>query len=223
MKILDGVDLELAAGEVRGLIGPSGAGKTTLGRVLGGLQQPSSGRIIWDGQPVEWPIRPRHLCAYVHQSAADALDPAMTAGGLLEEAWSLGARTAPLEMERRLRELDLGAELAQAGVERLSGGQRQRLALARILAIHPRLIVLDEPFSAVDASTSAVLEEALRRELAQGLAVLLIAHELGPLRRLTRRAELMWRGRRVESMDLDNPRHPVGAAWLRAARAWRRV
>jgi peptide/nickel transport system ATP-binding protein len=218
-----GVSLELAAGEVAGIVGESGSGKTTLGRCLVGLETPSSGSIVVDGieaarfHELDRPTRARfrRTVQMIFQNPYATLNPSFTIGGTLREAILIGG-TEPHEVERRLGQLLLRVGLPVSYVSRkpvaLSGGEHQRVAIARALAVRPKLLICDEPVSAVDVSVQAQLLElfrSLRHEF--GMTLLFITHDLAVARQIADRIHVMFQGRIVESGSaaqvLDSPQH----------------
>ena len=231
--LVDGVDLDLEAGEVTALVGESGAGKTLTGLALLGLVPPparmEAGAVTLGGVDLG-ALAPRSRrrvrgagIALVPQDPAAALDPVARVGAQLAEV--LRAH-APLG--RREARIAASAALAEVGVDRddhphrLSGGQRQRALIAMALAPRPRVLVADEPTASLDPSVQvAVLDliDARRRE--EGLAVLLISHDLGAVARVAGRVAVMYAGRIVEEGParavLSAPRHPYTAGLLALA------
>jgi oligopeptide/dipeptide ABC transporter ATP-binding protein len=226
-----GVSLDIASGEILGVVGESGCGKTTLGRTILGLQRESGGTIRLDGRPVgglapREARRVRNAVHYVHQDAGAALDPWWSIGRTLEEALVVqGVRDAA---ERRAR---IDEVLAAVGLDatarpryphEFSGGQLRRVALARILALRPRVVVLDEPTSGLDMSVQAMvlnLLTELRRRY--GLTYVFISHDLSVVRRFCDRVAIMYLGRVVELASaaevFARPRHPYTRALLAAS------
>jgi len=226
---LDKVSLSVHKGEILGIVGASGSGKTTLARVIMALERPDSGLVTIDGAPwsrlSETRRRPlRHAIQLVSQDPMSAFDPRYTVRRLLGEA--LEAKG----VEKSLWPQRIGALLASVGLSQLdpdrrpaqlSGGQRQRVAIARALAMEPRLLVCDEPVSALDVSTQAVVLDllvALRDRL--GLTMLFISHDLGVIRQISDRVVVMNDGRIVEVGPIDtvlsHPEHPYTRALLEA-------
>ena len=227
---LQGVSLEVQADERVGLVGESGSGKSTLARVFLGLQQPDSGSVSLAGQ-VLYPAgrrirreRPR-LVQMVFQDPYGSLNPRLTVGCALQEVLSVhalaGREEQPRRVEALLQQVGLDAASATRYPHEFSGGQRQRIALARALAMEPRLLVADEPVSALDVSVQVqILNLMIDLQRRRGLALLLIAHDLAVVRYCCDRVYVMQRGRVVESGPtahvLEHPQHPYTARLLAA-------
>ncbi|WP_406249050.1 ATP-binding cassette domain-containing protein [Microbacterium sp. M] len=203
-RAVDGVSLHVAAGETVGLVGESGCGKSTLVRTILGLHQPTSGTVRVMGADVNaWGAkeraRARANAQVVFQDPYSSLDPRMTAKRIVAEPLWLNRQYS----EKRVRELfdwvGLPWEYASRKASAFSGGQRQRIGIARALALHPRLVILDEPVSALDVSIQAQvinLLAQLQHEL--GVAYLFVAHDLSVVRHVSHRVAVMRRGVIVE-------------------------
>ncbi len=231
VKAVDGVSFSLAPGETVGLVGESGCGKTTVARALVRLVPVTKGRIFYAGRDVTalngaalraW----RRQVQMVFQDPYSSLDPRMTVGQAIGEALDIhGLAANRTERRERVEKLllDVGLEASHADryPHELSGGQRQRVGIARALAVEPKLLVCDEPVSALDVSIQAQivnLLQDLQRE--HGLTYLFIAHDLAVVEHLSRRILVMYLGRIVEAGEAREvcraPRHPYTQALLSA-------
>lgn len=206
------VSFDVGAGETFGLVGESGCGKTTIGRIIAGLEKPTSGGFTFDGIAFSHlrngdRRRARNIQLMFQDSSA-AMDPRMRLGSTLREPLAVQRIGGPAEQRRRVRELldrvGLPASVLDRYPHELSGGQRQRLALARVLTLYPRLIVADEPVSAMDMSVQAQilnLMHDLQRDL--GLTYLLISHDLAVVRHMSNRIGVVYLGKLVEIGPTD--------------------
>jgi oligopeptide transport system ATP-binding protein len=232
LRAVDGVTLEVMPGETLGLVGESGCGKSTLGRLLLRLQEPTSGRIYFDGQDItdlsQSALRPfRSDMQIIFQDPYSSLNPRMTVRAALSEALRVhGMVSAGSEEEQRiaalLEQVGLRPEHMRRYPHEFSGGQRQRIGIARALAVSPRFIVADEPVSALDVSIQAQIVNLLsdlQEEL--GLSYLFIAHDLHVVEHVSQRVAVMYLGRVVELATsgeiYSHPRHPYTEALLSAA------
>ncbi|WP_018680981.1 ATP-binding cassette domain-containing protein [Actinokineospora enzanensis] len=209
-RALKGVSITVGAGECVGLVGESGSGKSTLGRALLGLAEASEGRITFDGRDITHAkgAARRKLAndiQVVFQDPYGSLDPTMTVEEILAEPLQVTgtpkakAKATVAEMLDRVR---LPGDAVHRYPSEFSGGQRQRIAIARALVRRPRLIVCDEPVSALDLTTQATILDLfidLQRET--GVAYLFISHDLGVVRRVCHRTSVMYQGEIVESGD----------------------
>jgi peptide/nickel transport system ATP-binding protein len=223
-RAVDGVTLSLAPGQTLGLVGESGSGKTTLARLVLGLETPDDGAVAFDGEP--WaPLRERDrrarrpLLGAVYQDALSSFDPRLTVGRILTDAQGNGAQDG---VARLLTDVGLSPDLADARPLHLSGGQRQRVSIARALAPEPRLIVLDEPVSALDVSIQAQILDLLDRlQRERGVAFLFISHDLGVVQHMSDTVAVMRAGRIVEhgasASVFTAPADPYTRALLAAA------
>lgn len=229
-RALKGVSVTVRPGETMGLVGESGSGKTTLGRAVLGLAPVTSGSIHYGGRDISHLTRRerRGLASeiqVVFQDPYTSLNPSMTVGDILAEP--LQASGVPrAEARDRIRELLSHVNLPVDSVERLprefSGGQRQRIAIARALALRPKLIVCDEPVSALDLSTQArVLDLFIDIQEKTGVAYLFVSHDLSVIRHISHRVAVMYRGEIVETGDAAQvtsaPEHPYTQRLLMAA------
>jgi ABC-type glutathione transport system ATPase component len=219
---LRGVSLQIGAGERVGLVGESGSGKSTLARVMLGLEKPHRGAVHFDGRPVYGLPRAayrvlRRQVQMVFQDPIGSLNARISVGDALREVLEVHRIVPADQYEQRvaelLRRVGLDPALAPRYPHEFSGGQRQRVALARALAVEPRVLVADEPVSALDVSVQVQilnLLSDLNRQ--QGVALLLIAHDLAVVRYSCDRVYVMQQGLVVEegpvSRVLDAPEHP---------------
>lgn len=215
MRAVDRVSFEIFQGNAFGLVGESGCGKTTLGKTIVGLLSPDRGRVIFNGEPLlPGRYRPRDM-QMVFQNPYAALNPRMTVRSLVEEGLQI-QRVSKEERKKRVLEILTAVGLAGEHLlncpHEFSGGQRQRISLARALVLRPKLLVLDEPLSALDVSVQAQLLSLLQ-DLKQKyrLSYLMISHNLAVIRQLCRYVAVMYMGRIVETGQVDrvfsNPRH----------------
>jgi len=225
---VDDVSITLSPGEMVGLVGESGCGKSTLGRSIVGLERPQSGRVMFDGVDLSKlsgrALREkRRAIQYVFQDPYASLNDRQTIGEAIAEALLIIGVSDKDEQRRRIHTLldqvGLPDSLAERYPRELSGGQRQRVAIARSLAVEPRVLICDEPVSALDLSIRAQVMNLfvkLHRDL--GVACLFIAHDLALVRQATSRAYVMYLGKIVEegsSAELySRPSHPYTRALL---------
>ncbi|MCK6507334.1 ABC transporter ATP-binding protein [Myxococcota bacterium] len=215
---VQGVDLRVAPGEVVALVGQSGSGKTTVSRIVLGLEDPTAGAVLLEGQPwselPEAARRPRRVhYQYVPQDAMGALDPQQTAlEHIVETLVVLGGcprGEAGPRAQAMLERLGLGARL-HALPRELSGGEQRRVTLARVLALDPRLVVADEPTSGLDPDRRESVLEALIGNLPPGAGCILVTHDMSEARGWCHRVLAMLAGRVIEEVDLSvaEPVHP---------------
>jgi len=224
------IDFDIAPGEALGLVGESGSGKTTLGRAILGLAPITAGELTFDGRPINnlTPEERRGLSSdiqVIFQDPYSSLNPAMSIEDILAEPL-LVAGMSKADARQRITELLDRVQLPRTALTRVprefSGGQRQRIAIARAIAIRPRLIVCDEPVSALDLTTQAkVLELLVEIQREFGISYLFISHDLSVVRHICHRVMVMFKGEVVEQGDGDMmtsaPSHPYSRQLLMSA------
>ena len=234
---LDGVSLELRSGETLGIVGESGCGKSTLARTLVRLTEPTSGHAWYDGRDI-FALGRRELRAIrrdiqmVFQDPYSSVNPRLTVEQIVAEAWDGHPELAPAGARREhiaalLERVGLDGEMLDRRPREFSGGQLQRVGIARALAVDPRLIVCDEPVSALDVSIQAQVINLLQRlQLESGVAYLFISHDLAVVRHVADRIAVMYMGKIVEigsaAEICDTPTHPYTQALLTARHGERR-
>ncbi|MBI2853228.1 MAG: ATP-binding cassette domain-containing protein [Chloroflexi bacterium] len=230
VRAVDDVSFQIKKGETFGLVGESGCGKTTTGRAILQLYRPTAGKVFFEKNDLckiggEELRRSRRNMQLIFQDPYASLDPRMTAGNIIGEPLRVHGLVKGSEFQEQVAELfklvELEPRMADRFPHEFSGGQRQRIGIARALALRPKLIVCDEPVSALDVSIQAqiiMLLERLREEL--GLTYIFIAHDLSVVRYISDRVAVMYLGKIVEitgSDELyDNPMHPYTQGLLSA-------
>jgi peptide/nickel transport system ATP-binding protein len=228
---VDGVDLQIRRGETYGLVGESGCGKSTLGRAILNLETPTEGSVVFDGEDIaslkgETLRHKRQDIQMIFQDPMGSLDPRQSVESLLLEGMKAhGLAKDEKAAAQRLRELLAAVGLPPQALKKypheFSGGQRQRIGIARALSVNPKLIVADEPVSALDVSVQAQVVNLLEELQDQfGLTYLVVAHDLAVVRHISDRIGVMYLGALVEEADADDlyaqPLHPYTRALMSA-------
>jgi oligopeptide/dipeptide ABC transporter ATP-binding protein len=228
LKAVDGVSFEVYEGETFGLVGESGCGKSTLAQTIVRLYDPSAGKVLFDGKDISTlnasqlrPIR-KHI-QMIFQDPYSSLDPRMTVGGIIEEPMrNFGLPNRRERTRELLQQVGLNAYFVNRYPHEFSGGQRQRIGIARAISVNPKIVICDEPVSALDVSIQAQVLNLLRdlqREF--GLTYLFIAHNLAVVAHISDRIGVMYLGKMVEvgptKEITTDPKHPYTKALLSAA------
>jgi peptide/nickel transport system ATP-binding protein len=233
-RAVDGVNLQIGAGETVALVGGSGSGKTTLGRSVVGLIKPTAGEIFFDGVDILKSANREHRlqCQMIFQDPVSSLDPRARIADILAEPLRHVPGLSSAERAERVRvilkDVGLGEEFAQRFPHQLSGGQRQRVAIGRALIRHPKLVIADEPISALDMTIQKQILELFERLQKQyGFACLFISHDLAAVERIAHRVAVMQHGRVVEvgstAQVFDHPQHAFTRRLLAAANPLQRL
>jgi oligopeptide/dipeptide ABC transporter ATP-binding protein len=230
LRAVAGVSFELLPGQTLGLVGESGCGKSTLGRTLMRLEEPTSGQVLFDGQDMAHArgdalLKLRREVQMVFQDPYSSLNPRMTVGEIVREplvVHGIGDKAGQRERVRTLLEtVGLAGDAGSRYPSEFSGGQRQRIGVARALALDPRLVIADEPVSALDVSVqSQVLNLMVRLQRERGLAYIFISHDLSVVQHVSDHVAIMYLGRIVEMGPVQRifeaPAHPYTRALMQA-------
>ena len=230
VRAVAGVSLQVHAGQTLGLVGESGCGKSTLGRTLMRLEEPTSGQVLFEGRDLAQAsgaelFKLRREMQMVFQDPYSSLNPRLTVGEIVREPMLVHGMGSKAKQTRRVRELlatvGLGADALTRYPSEFSGGQRQRIGVARALSLNPRLVIADEPVSALDVSVqSQVLNLMVQLQRERGLAYVFISHDLSVVEHVSDTVAIMYLGRIVEMGPVrqifDRPGHPYTRALMQA-------
>jgi oligopeptide/dipeptide ABC transporter ATP-binding protein len=230
VRAVDGVNLSVMPGETLGLVGESGCGKSTLGRAVTRLEDPTAGRVLFEGKDLAHAsgaelFRLRRDIQIIFQDPYSSLNPRMTVGEIVREpllVHGIGTKAEQIEKVRGLLEtVGLTGEMLERYPHEFSGGQRQRIGIARALALNPKLVVCDEPVSALDVSVrSQVLNLMVRLQRERNLAYIFISHDLSVVEHISDTIAIMYLGRIVEKGPAErifaHPVHPYTRALIEA-------
>jgi oligopeptide transport system ATP-binding protein len=231
LKAVDGISFDLKAGETLGVVGESGCGKSTLGRAILRLLPPTAGSVAWLGRAIDRPSADdlhalRREMQVVFQDPLASLDPRMTAGDIIAEPLrnfrpDLGRDAIMADVRGMMEKVGLSSTLINRYPHAFSGGQCQRIGIARAMILRPKLVVCDEPVSALDVSIRAQVVNllmSLQRDL--GLALIFISHDMAVVRHISHRVMVLYLGKAMEMADRDAlyaaPRHPYTQALMAA-------